>query len=301
MEISNISIGNWLNINSTDYDEFKSIIEYAFKNNINSFDTASSYNYGEESLGYAIKNIPREKIFLSTKYYNTTNKNYIEGVSPEYLNEYIEKSLDKISTNYLDIIFIHNYKDDMDIKNIMNCINEHYKKGNIRSWGVCRWPKESINKAIRISKEKNYIPPSYYQGVFNLFNLNKKQIDFISFLRKRNILYHGYSPLARGVLTNKYSKIIPKESRAYNSKNIKFMYDLEYNKINLVSSLGSLANVNKCTVTQLVLSYLLSYNLNTVITGVRSKEQLIELISCIDKTLNLKTKNIIKKKFDIYG
>ena len=91
MTPSNISLGNWLNIDSNDFEEFRTLVEYSFRNNINSFDTASSYIFGEESLGYALKKLDRSKLCLSTKYYNVDNKKYIEGVCPEYLNEYISQ------------------------------------------------------------------------------------------------------------------------------------------------------------------------------------------------------------------
>lgn len=301
MTPSNISLGNWLNIDSNDFEEFRTLVEYSFRNNINSFDTASSYIFGEESLGYALKKLDRSKLCLSTKYYNVDNKKYIEGVCPEYLNEYIEISLEKISTNYLDIVFIHNYNDDMNIKHIMESLNLFYKKGKIKSWGICRWPESAIKEAVSISHENNYLPPIYYQGVFNLFNLSKNQIDFIGFLKSNNINYLGYSPLARGVLTNKYNKITPAGSRAQDKEKVKYMYDLVKNKIELVSSLELLAKRCKCTVTQLVFSYLLSYNLDTVITGVRNKDQLSEIVDSKNISLDLNTKNIIKKKFNIYG
>lgn len=301
MSLSKISIGNWLNINTNNFSKYRSIIEYAYKNNINTFDTASSYNFGEESLGYAIKNIDRKKIILSTKYYNVEDNNFEKGISPSYLKKYIHESLEKISTKYLDIIFIHNFTKEIKIEPIMESINSFYNSGKIKNWGICRWPKESINEAYEISKKKNYIPPKYYQGVFNLFNLKEDQINFLSFLNKKNIRLLGYSPLARGVLTNKYIKSIPNDSRAKDKEKLKFMYDFTSENIELIDSLKPLAERYRCTVTQLVFSFLLSYNLDSIITGVRSTDQLDEIINSEKISLDLKTKNTIKKKFNIYG
>lgn len=300
ISMSKISIGNWLNIDKNNFDNFKDIVEFAYENKINYFDTASSYNFGEKSLGHAIKDLKREDIILSTKYFNYDDTKYDIGIPMNYLNQSIQISLEKIQTDYLDIIFMHNYHKDIKLFYLLREINNLYLKGYIKSWGVSRWPIDIIKESITIAEENNFLPLGYYQGVFNLFNLSKNQIDFIRTLKKLSIHYIGYSPLARGVLTNKYYNSIPKNSRAANHEKKKFIYDLKKDKLNKVNSLVLLAEKKKCTVTQLVISYLMTRNIESLLTSCVKIEQIKETLNASKIVLNNKEKYFIKETFNIY-
>ena len=301
ISISKISIGNWLNIDKNNFGNFKDIIEFAYENKINYFDTASSYNFGELSLGYAIRDLKRKDIILSTKYFNYNDIKYDIGIPANYLNKSVQISLEKIKTDYLDIIFMHNYHKDIKLFNLLNTINNLYLKGYIKSWGVSRWPVEAIKEAINIVEENNFLPLKYYQGVFNLFNLSKNQIDLIRTLKRLSINFIGYSPLARGVLTNKYNYSIPINSRAANHKKKKFIYDLKKDKLNKVNSLVSMAERKKCTVTQLVISYLMTRNIESLLTSCVKIEQIKETLNASKIVLSNEEKYFIKEKFNIYG
>jgi len=301
LDISKISIGNWLNIEKNNFNNFKEIIEFSFENKVNYFDTASSYDFGEESLGYAIKDLRRKDIILSTKYFNFKDSSYELGLPVNYLNDSMQISLDKIKTNYIDIIFMHNYHKNIKLYDLMKALNNLYIKGYIRSWGVSRWPEDKIKESLVISSKYNFVPIKYYQGVFNLFNLSKNQLNFIKFLNKLSIKYIGYSPLARGVLTNKYYSSIPKNSRAANQDKAKFIYDLKKDKLNKVNTLVSIAENNKCTVTQLVMSYLMKLDAHSLLTSCVKVEQIKEVLRSRKIALSSEEENTIKEKFNIYG
>ncbi len=294
--ISKISIGNWLNIDKNNFNDFKDIIEFSYENKINYFDTASSYSFGEQSLGYAIRDLKREDIILSTKYFNFDDIEYDIGLSTNYLNKSLQKSLETIKTDYLDIIFMHNYHKDTKLFNLLDTINSLYLKGYIRSWGVSRWPVDVIKEVVTITNENNFLPMKYYQGVFNLFNLNKNQINLIKILEKLSINYIGYSPLARGVLTNKYNNCIPENSRAANHEKRKYIYDLKKDKLNKVNSLANIAEKKKCTITQLVISYLMTKNIESLLTSCVKVEQIKEILNARKILLNNEEKYFIKKK-----
>lgn len=287
LKVSRFGLGTWLTLGDRlSAKEFEIILKSAIDFGINFLDTADSYAYGESeiALGKLLKKVNREKLIIATKAFFPVEKNTTEGgLSPKYLKKALDNSLQRLQTDCIDIYQCHRFDDKTPLIETAEAMNSFVKEGKIREWGVGRFSKQQIETCISICKENNWKPPISNQDVYNLFNRKPEQ-------KKDDLGFIGYSPLARGVLTNKYANgNIPTYSRASDEELKQFIYDLSNDKLKLVDSLNKIAEKYHCSVTQLVLAfYLKNKKISSILIGARTVSQLNENLGALNINL-LKT------------
>jgi len=265
------SFGFWKNQKIQDS---RQTIRFALENKIIHFDSAQGYNNGqsEQILGQQIKKfqkldkISREDIVLATKIMPTVSLN---------IEKLVSKSLRRLYTNYIDILYIHWPKSNFDYKPMLQQLVDLMNKGIIKKIGLSNFNIENLDK---ISSE---FPISYYQRPVSLLwskDLERaKQICL-----KKDIKLVGYSPLGLGCLSGKYNL---KENLPVNdSRRNLFIYSQPFFSLftSLINHIQDIANKNNVTCSQVALSWAKNQSPSVLLLGASNKIQLKRNLNFID-------------------
>lgn len=224
-----ISLGFWHNFGSVDpYERSRAITHYAFDNGITHFDLANNYGpvYGsaEETLGRLIDDDfrqYRDELFISTKAgYDMWEGPYGNFGSRKYLFASLDQSLRRMHLEYVDVFYSHRFDPITPIEETLQALVDIVKLGKALYIGISNWPLEPLKMAYNYLKNRD-VPLLIYQGKLNM--INRKPIDegILSFCKDNGIGFIAYSPLAQGLLTDRYIDGIPADSRMAKGKFLK--------------------------------------------------------------------------------
>ena len=284
LKVSEISLGAWVTYGSQ-VDEKTSIalMQDAVDQGINFLDNSDIYAKGaaETVMGKAIKDIPREKLVISSKvFWPTMPGPNGRGLSRKHISESIHASLKRLDTDYLDLYFCHRYDPDTPIEEVVYAMNTLIQQGKILYWGTSEWRASQIAEAYGIARQYNLITPSMEQPQYNMFHRNRVESELAPIADDLGIGLTVWSPLASGILTGKYNDGIPKGSRM-SLDNMSWLKDsITEEKIEKVRRLEAAAKDLGITTAQLAIAWLLRRKeVSSVITGATNKKQLDENIA----------------------
>ena len=245
IEISEVTIGSWAFGKGGYFDEVTmdksvKVLNAAIDAGINHIDTAELYGWGdsEKSVGNAVAD-KRDKVIISSKVWNTHLK-YEDTIKA------CEDSLKRLQTDYLDFLYIHYYVDEYPLEDTMEALLKLQKDGKIRYIGASNFPKEQLERALKIGRI------DIYQPCYSLlWRYDDK--DIVPYVIDNNISMVAYSPLAQGILTGKYKE----DSIFTDGRKNAALFQGEYYKkaIELVENLIPIANANNMTMAQLALKW----------------------------------------------
>ncbi|MBD3262485.1 MAG: aldo/keto reductase [Candidatus Altiarchaeales archaeon] len=180
-EIPKIGLGTWQMHGQTCFQAVKHALAEGYRH----IDTAQFYE-NEQWVGEAIKesNVGREKIFLTTKIWE-------QNLKPEKVRESFRESLDKLDTDYVDLLLIHWPSQDTPLKDTLNAFMQLKDSGKIRHMGVSNFNTHLLSQAIKLTENQitcNQVEYHPYLG----------QEAVLRLCRENNITVTAYSPLARG-------------------------------------------------------------------------------------------------------
>ena len=173
--------------------EVSQILDILQQNGINEIDTARVYGAGtsEILLGEAEES---KKFIISTKAHPLICRLTREGILAQY-----DESLKALNGCSIDIYYIHSPDRSVPLEEIAETINELYKRGSFKRFGLSNFTAEEVEQMYNICKQNNYILPSVYQGNYNPITRRNEQ-ELFPLLRKLEIQFYAYSPLAGGFL-----------------------------------------------------------------------------------------------------
>lgn len=238
---------------------------------VNFLDTAYYYGMGhsEEVIGDVLKKCnARNKILLATKgAHRLEGSEIVVDNHPDFLTEEVYKSLKRLQTDYIDIYYIH-FPDEKTPKyEAVGALQKLREKGIIKEIGVSNFSLEQIKEANR----DGYI--DVVQDEYNLLTRDKEN-EFIPYLRKNNIAFIPYFPLASGLLTGKYTLDTKIPERRLKNPNFSTKYEENLRKIDV---LKGIAKEKDCAVYQLVLAWYLETDfIDAVIPGAKNADQIRE-------------------------
>lgn len=238
---------------------------------VNFLDTAYYYGMGhsEEVIGEVLKKCnARNKILLATKgAHRLEGSEIVVDNHPDFLTEEVYKSLKRLQTDYIDIYYIH-FPDEKTPKyEAVGALQKLREKGVIKEIGVSNFSLEQIKEANR----DGYI--DVVQDDYNLLTRDKEN-EFIPYLRKNNICFIPYYPLASGLLTGKYTMDTKIPERRLKNPNFTTKYEENLRKID---ELKGIAKEKDCAVYQLVLAWYLETDfIDAVIPGAKNADQIRE-------------------------
>ncbi len=292
LKISSLSLGSWLTFGTkVNFSLAKEMMAYAYEMGINFFDNAEIYEKGvsEELMGQALDslNFPRDSYCVSSKAFWGGDSPTQRGLSRKHLTEACHRSIKRLRVDYLDLFFCHRPDQTTPIEETVWAMHNLILQGKILYWGTSEWSSHEIVMAHKAAKENNLIPPTMEQPQYNMFVREKMEHDYIRIFKDIGLGTTIWSPLASGLLTGKYNKGIPKDSRAtlkgHKSLEERFYTEETKNNIKKIVLLEKISKNLGCSMAQLALAWCLKNpNVSTVILGASKISQLEENIKTID-------------------
>lgn len=291
IQVSELSFGSWVTFhNQADVKNAVAMMSAAYEHGVNFFDNAEVYAGGksEEVMGAALKelNWRRGSYLVSTKFFwglhdgvnekNTLNrKRLIEGIND---------SLRRFQLDYVDLIYCHRPDPTTPIEETVWAMHNIIEWGKALYWGTSEWAASEIVEALQIAERHHLHKPVVEQPQYNLFERGRLEGDYARFYRDYGYGTTTWSPLASGLLTGKYDKGIPQDSRGA-LKGYEWLQNrlTDKDKLAKVAALTPLAKELNCTLSQLALAWCLKNPfVSTVITGASRVEQVHENMQAAD-------------------
>ena len=218
LRVSELGLGGWLTFGGTvkDQEIVREIIERAYESGINFFDIADIYARGEAErmMGEVLQQYPRHTLVISSKvFWPMSDDPNDRGLSRKHILESIDKSLERIGTDYLDIYFCHRWDEDTPLIETMRAMDDLIHRGKILYWGTSEWSAEQIQQANDLAQEAGLYPPLVEQPRYNLLNRQRFEQEIMPTAQANGMGLVTFSPLASGLLTGKYDEGIPEGSR----------------------------------------------------------------------------------------
>jgi L-glyceraldehyde 3-phosphate reductase len=289
-----ISLGLWHNFGGVDnFENGRKIIRYAFDCGITHFDLANNYGpppgSAEENFGKIVKKdfggFLRDELVVSTKAgYRMWDGPYGEWGSRKYLINSLNQSLKRMNLDYVDIFYSHRPDPNTPMEETMSALEYAIKSGKALYVGLSNYNTEQTNQAVAILNSLG-IHCLIHQPKYSMF-VRTPEEGLLEVLKQRNIGCIPFSPLAQGLLTDKYLKGIPEDSRAAKPHGFLKMEEVSKDKINKVFQLTEIAKSRNQSISQLALAWLLKSDVITsVLIGASSIEQLSENLICMSNTM----------------
>lgn len=218
-KVSVLSLGGWTTFGGSVQEQeiADEIIVRAYEEGINFFDIADIYANGasEEMMGNVLQKFPRHTLVISSKVFWPMSDDVNDrGLSRKHIMESIDKSLQRIGTDYLDIYFCHRFDEETPLEETIRAMDDLVHQGKILYWGTSEWTGAQIQEAIDICEKYNLYKPQVEQPQYNLIERTKVEDDVIPVGAEKNGMgLVIWSPLASGILTGKYDDGIPEDSR----------------------------------------------------------------------------------------
>lgn len=216
-----VSLGFWHNFGGVDpYERSRAITHYAFDHGITHFDLANNYGppYGsaEETMGRLMEEDfrpYRDELFISTKAgYDMWPGPYGNWGSRKYLMASLDQSLRRMKLDYVDLFYSHRYDPETPVEETLQALVDIVRSGKALYVGISNWPLEPLKQAAAYL-EAHDTPLLIYQGRLNLLHQQPIEEGILDFCKQRGVGFIAYSPLAQGLLTERYLDGIPSDSR----------------------------------------------------------------------------------------
>jgi L-glyceraldehyde 3-phosphate reductase len=282
IRLPEISLGLWHNFGSVDiFENFRKILWRAFDSGITHFDLANNYGppYGsaEENFGRILKkdfSSLRDELIISTKAgWDMWPGPYGDFGSRKYLLASLDQSLKRMGLEYVDIFYSHRPDPETPLEETMGALAQAVHLGKALYVGISSYPADSTRKAAAILKEMG-VRCLIHQPSYSMFN-RWVEDGLLDALEETGMGCIPFSPLAQGLLTDKYLKGIPADSRAANPHGYLKVDDVTEQKILKARRLNEIAAERNQSLAQMAVAWLLKDpRITSVLVGVRNVEQL---------------------------
>lgn len=285
LKLPMVSLGLWHNFGDTAvYDNMKKLCLTAFDHGITHFDLAN--NYGPES-GSAEKNFGkiwkeelycyRDELIISTKAgYDMWQGPYGDWGSRKYLLSSLDQSLNRMGLEYVDIFYHHRMDPETPLEETMGALDQAVKSGKALYAGLSNYDGETMQKACQILKELK-CPFLINQNSYNIFNrtIEKNGLKEKAEEEKKGII--SFSPLAQGMLTERYLNGIPSDSRIVTDGRFLKAGQITEKRLECIRQLNEIARARGESLAQMALKWVLKDDVVTsVLIGASKTEQILE-------------------------
>lgn len=288
-----VSLGLWHNFGTNDdFETMRQMCFTAFNAGITHFDLANNYGplpgSAEENFGKILKEdlgIYRDELIISTKAgYGMWPGPYGDWGSRKYLIASLNQSLKRMGLEYVDIFYHHRMDPNTPLEETMGALDQIVKSGKALYVGISNYDGKTMKKAAKILSDLK-TPFIINQNKYNIFDRTIENNGL-----KKNAPAKGkgiitFSPLAQGLLTDRYLNGIPEDSRI--GKNTPFLRKeaLTESIISKINGLNKIAESRGQTLAQMALSWILKDDaITSVLIGASKPSQITDCIKCIEKT-----------------
>ena len=283
-----VSLGFWHNFGGVDtYERSRAITHYAFDHGITHFDLANNYGppagSAEETMGRLMDDDfrrYRDELFISSKAgYGMWPGPYGDWGSRKYLMASLDQSLRRMHLDYVDLFYSHRYDPNTPLEETLQALVDIVRQGKALYVGISNWPLEQLRIGEQYLREHD-VPLLIYQGRLNM--LERKPIDtgILQFCRESGVGFIAFSPLAQGLLTDRYINGIPADSRMAKEFFLKSSYLTPEIK-EFVLKLKAEAEAKGQTTSEAALRWILQQEgVTSVLVGASSTAQLEANLRC---------------------
>lgn len=218
LPVSRIAFGTALTVGTEIVSEALSdrLLQSAWNCGVRVFDTSNNYGSGlsESMLGRSLNRFPREQYVLSTKgSWPLSESKFHQGLSRKHLNWSLDKSLERLGRDYVDIYYAHRYDPSVSMTQIVRTFNHFIQEGKILHWATSQWPLSALKLCLKVCDQLGLERPVAEQIGYSYVFRGAEESGTKDLCERNGIGLFAFSPLAQGVLTGKYFNSIPPESR----------------------------------------------------------------------------------------
>ena len=284
-----VSLGFWHNFGGTDpFEKCRAIARCAFDHGITHFDLANNYGppYGsaEQTMGRLLHDDfrpYRDELFISTKAgYDMWPGPYGNWGSRKYLMASLDQSLSRMGIDYVDLFYSHRYDPETPLEETLQALVDTVRAGKALYIGISRWPLHALKVAVKYLREHD-TPLLIYQGRLNLLDRAPQEEGITDLCAAEGVGFISFSPLAQGLLTDRYLDGIPAGSRMTQGRFLKPDV-LTPELLARLRSLNAAAGKRGETLAEMALAWILHQKgVTSVLVGASSVEQLQKNLKCI--------------------
>lgn len=288
-----ISLGLWHNFGDVDdYKNCRKILQVAFDKGVTHFDLANNYGpppgSAEENFGHILKKDfegYRDELIISTKAgYKMWEGPYGDWGSKKYLVSSLDQSLKRMKLDYVDIFYSHRPDPNTPLEETMATLDLVVRQGKALYAGISNYQAAEAERAIQILKELG-TPCLIHQPKYSMFE-RWVEGGLLDFLEREEVGCIPFSPLAQGLLTNKYLKGIPDDSRAAKPTGFLQENQVTPETVDKIAKLNYIAQERGQTLAQMALSWLMKdKRITSVLIGVSKVEQLEDCLESYSRTI----------------
>ena len=285
-----LSLGLWHNFGGVDsFENFRKIVWKAFDSGITHFDLANNYGpppgSAEENFGRILKmdfQSHRDEMIISTKAgWDMWPGPYGDLGSRKYLLASLDQSLKRMQLDYVDIFYSHRPDYETPLEETMGALATSVNSGKALYTGISSYEADRTKQAADLLKSYN-TPCLIHQPKYSMFE-RWVENGLMDVLGEEGIGCIAFSPLAQGLLTNKYLNGIPENSRAAKSTGYLQAGEITADRIEKVKKLNEIAQNRNQSLAQMAIAWLLKDSrITSVLVGASSTEQLIDSLKSLD-------------------
>lgn len=289
LKLPAVSLGLWHNFGGIDvYENARAMLQHAFDIGITHFDLANNYGpppgSAEENFGRILKKDfinHRDELIISTKAgYLMWDGPYGEWGSRKYLLSSLDQSLKRMGLEYVDIFYSHRPDPDTPLEETMMALDQAVRSGKALYAGISNYPADMTREASGILRQLG-TPCLIHQPKYSMFQ-RWVEDGLLDVLEEEGIGCIPFSPLAQGLLTDKYLNGIPEGSRATRQV---FLKNTDVEEVHdKVIALNGIANERGQSLAQMALAWVLKdRRITSVLIGASSVEQITANVAMLDK------------------
>jgi len=291
LQLPELSLGLWHNFGfNDDFDNSRDLLKCAFDNGITHFDLANNYGIpagsAESTLGKILKkefkNYRDELIISSKAGYRMWPGPYGDFGSKKYLTASLDQSLKRMGLDYVDIFYHHRPDSETPLEETMGALDLMVSQGKALYVGISNYSAEETAKASKILNNLG-TPCLIHQPKYNMFD-RWVENDLLDTLETEGIGSIAFSPLAQGMLTSRYLKGFPEDSRAV--KDGRFINTTQISSmLSKIKQLNEIAKNRNQSLAQMAISWILKdQRITSVLIGASKTSQILDSLKAIDNT-----------------
>ena len=294
LQVSELSLGSWVTYhNQVNVTAAREMLAAAMDAGMNFFDNAEGYASGksEEVMGKAFKALkwPRLNYIVSTKFYwglatEGAGINRKNTLNRKYLAQAIDGSLTRMGLDFIDLVYCHRPDPHTPIEETVWAMSDMITQGKALYWGTSEWSAGEIRAAWDIAERHHLHKPVVEQPQYHLFHRRRVEQEYARLFDDIGLGLTTWSPLASGLLTGKYRKGVPKDSRGAR-KDMGFLVNAltDTARNTAVDQLVLVAADLGCTPAQLAIAWAArNPRVSSVITGASKVSQLKDNLGALE-------------------
>ncbi|WP_234571112.1 aldo/keto reductase [Rhodohalobacter sp. 614A] len=271
--------GMWEHVGKQQQGEADELIKKSVDSGINFIDTANVYSFGQSEtiLGNSIKNLDlnRDELVIATKLRGKMgDQPNNQGLSRYHIFNSVEKSLNRLQLDHIDLLYVHGVDSVTSIREIMRGLNDIVESGKVRYVGVCNWPAWMVMKALGIARQEGWHEFKAMQYFYSLSGRDAEDA-LIPLSQSEKLGFMPWSPLAGGFLSGKYTRDNEKAGGGSRRDEFDFPPINKEQTYDIVDVMEEIAENQDCSVAEVALAWVrLQSGVTSTIIGTKNITQL---------------------------